>query len=220
MDIKELERLHSEGKTNRTIATLMGVNHKTVAKYLGLSGLKANGRARATREVDGDKSKCSVCGAWDLTTNFPKNHQSSGNEYYLTYCKQCRKQQMYQILSSNYISYLKDKYRRTRVRANKSGITFEISIEAWISQYEKQNGKCFYSDEQMEHVIGQGHSFSVNTVSVDKIYPEKGYVDGNIVFCINRINTIKNNMSLDEMRKWTPDWYERVQNKLRSDSEN
>jgi CTP:phosphocholine cytidylyltransferase-like protein len=37
-----------------------------------------------------------------------------------------------------------------------------------------------------------------------------GYIHGNVVFCCSRINMMKNNMTLDEMREWTPGWYQRV----------
>jgi hypothetical protein len=45
---------------------------------------------------------------------------------------------------------------------------------------------------------------------VDKIIPQKGYVKNNFVFAINKINTCKNDLSLEEIEKWMPDWYDRI----------
>lgn len=47
-------------------------------------------------------------------------------------------------------------------------------------------------------------------ISIDKIIPEKGYVEGNVVLCTNRVNTIKSDLSLEEMKEWIPSWYQKV----------
>lgn len=49
-----------------------------------------------------------------------------------------------------------------------------------------------------------------NSLSIDKIIPEKGYVLGNIIFLSNKINTCKNDLSLEEIKQWMPSWYERI----------
>ena len=36
-----------------------------------------------------------------------------------------------------------------------------------------------------------------NTISLDRIYSSKGYVEGNVVFCCSEINIMKNKMDYD-----------------------
>lgn len=45
-----------------------------------------------------------------------------------------------------------------------------------------------------------------------KRFPKEdgNYVSGNVVFCINKVNTCKNDLSLEEIEKWMPSWYERI----------
>ena len=95
-----------------------------------------------------------------------------------------------------------------KTHAHKCQVPFTISIQDFILQYENQNGKCFYSDIPMECVFGQGKLRYA--LSVDKIIPEKGYIKGNVVFCINVINMSKNDLSLEEIKQWMPDWYKRI----------
>jgi IS30 family transposase len=45
---------------------------------------------------------------------------------------------------------------------------------------------------------------------IDKITPAHGYVKSNVVLCVARVNTIKSDVSLGEMKLWMPGWYQRV----------
>lgn len=51
-----------------------------------------------------------------------------------------------------------------------------------------------------------------NIISIDKVIPEKGYISGNVVLCTNRFNTIKNNLSLEELNKYIPAFYDKIMN--------
>jgi CRISPR/Cas system Type II protein with McrA/HNH and RuvC-like nuclease domain len=78
-----------------------------------------------------------------------------------------------------------------------------------MEQYHSQNGVCFYTDKEMVCKVGEGKNR--DSLSIDKIIPEKGYVKGNVVFCLNRINMAKNDLSLEEIQKWMPEWYSRIE---------
>jgi len=41
-------------------------------------------------------------------------------------------------------------------------------------------------------------------------YGAKSYVKGNVVLCVARVNTIKSDVSLNEMKLWMPGRYERI----------
>lgn len=208
MDTTELTKLHASGLSNRQIATTMGYSHRTVGDNLKKLGLSPNGRRRATRLIDGDLSMCSVCGLWKNTTDFAKGRSGRSDWYYLTYCKSCRRVQQRNRVNSDIEVYMLDKWRRTKVRAGLSGVIFTITRDEWMHQWNEQRGLCFYTDIELVGRVGEGAH--PNSVSADKVIPELGYVLGNVVFCANRINTIKNNASLEEMKRWMPDWFERI----------
>ena len=48
--------------------------------------------------------------------------------------------------------------------------------------------------------------------SFDRVYPQKGYIKGNIVIISNKANRIKTDATVDEIRKVT-DFYEKLLNK-------
>ena len=67
----------------------------------------------------------------------------------------------------------------------------------------------------MSCVLGRGSN--PNQLSVDRIIPELGYIKGNIVLCTQKVNLVKNNLTLREMSEWTPGWYGRVIQKFEDD---
>lgn len=85
---------------------------------------------------------------------------------------------------------------------------FTIDYEYALAQYERQGRVCFYTDREM--AIKAFNGLSSNSMSLDKIVPSLGYVPGNVVWCVNKVNTIKNDISLDEIKEWMPGWYERI----------
>ena len=49
-------------------------------------------------------------------------------------------------------------------------------------------------------------------LSFDKIISEKGYTKENIVLCTYRANAVKQDLTLEEIKKWLPIWYEKIIN--------
>lgn len=65
-----------------------------------------------------------------------------------------------------------------------------------IQQWEKQNGLCFYSGRKMS-ISGDYHT-NLNAMTIDKVNPKLGYVEGNIVMCCRIFNAMKQNLNYDE----------------------
>lgn len=70
-----------------------------------------------------------------------------------------------------------------------------LLIKAW----ENQNGLCYYTKLPLTF---SGTYKSPYYLVVDRIIPEKGYVDGNIALCCNAINKIKSSFTIDELKWW------------------
>lgn len=75
-----------------------------------------------------------------------------------------------------------------------SCVPSDLTVDYLVSLYEKQKGRCFYSDEEMIFgwVDGKVHH---NSLSLDKLDPAKGYVQGNVVWCTYLVNTMKQDMT-------------------------
>jgi CRISPR/Cas system Type II protein with McrA/HNH and RuvC-like nuclease domain len=74
--------------------------------------------------------------------------------------------------------------------------------------YDEQNGRCFYTDKEFEITVGEG--WNPRALSVDRVDPDRGYVVGNLVLCARRVNSIKQDMTIEELQEWVPSWYARI----------
>ncbi|MCA9749601.1 MAG: hypothetical protein KC414_10900 [Romboutsia sp.] len=55
--------------------------------------------------------------------------------------------------------------------------------------------KCFYSGEELE-----SDEKSENQRTFDRVDNTKGYVNGNVVACTKKINHLKNNLTIEEIK--------------------
>lgn len=207
IDENLLLQLHNNGKTNRMIAKQLSIHHKTVATILCKHN-KASVWGNEQIHISPNGAICSKCYTEKPIDQFQHGRKGSTREYRFSYCKDCRNRQTYLNLNSNIESFLSDRYNRLRLRSIKYNIPFKITKERFIAIYHLQHGKCIYSGIDM--VCRVGNKVSKESFSVDKVIPTLGYIDGNIVFCCNRINTIKQDVTLQEMQSWMPLFYSRL----------
>lgn len=206
---KEIIKLHKDGLSNRDIGRRLNIHHKTVAKYLSENNLRSLGYKNKLSEFDGRfEYKCTKCLKILDREMFLLGRKDRRYEYRFTYCKDCRKKQLYLNLNKNINKFLADKFNRLKLRAKNSNIEFNLDKQFLFDLYIKQKGKCFYTDIEMNWGVGKGTSR--NSLSIDRIIYTKGYTKDNIVLCINRVNTIKSDMNLEELKEWIPKWYEKL----------
>lgn len=86
-----------------------------------------------------------------------------------------------------------------RKRSSQKNLPFDISASFLKELYKSQEGLCYYSnipismvkkDESMLH--------DPFKMTLDRIEPEKGYVKGNVVWCAYCVNSMKQNMNLED----------------------
>jgi len=87
-----------------------------------------------------------------------------------------------------------------KMRAEKTGLPFDLDVEYLRDLYEKQQGLCAYTGEVMQ-VQAPKSEPKWPVLSLDKIDPEKGYVKGNVQFVTMRVNTMKNDMTHEQFVK-------------------
>lgn len=102
-----------------------------------------------------------------------------------------------------------ERARSLKQDAKLKGVLFDVSGEYLRHVYDTQLGRCLFSNVYLPWKIGETNNRE-EMLSIDKVIPERGYIEGNIVILSYRINTIKSDVTLEEMRLWMPTWYERL----------
>ncbi len=208
MNYEQLKCLHSKDLTDREIGKIMCKHHQTIRRHLVKIGLQPKREGRKSIEMVGnDQAKCSKCFKIQSLGVFRVQRSGSKYPYRLTYCDTCRTDQKNKSHRQRIDLYLNNVRARIALRSSKLGISCNLSNERLIELFTQQNGLCFYTGMPM-HWKNKGLSRS--SVSVDKIIPEIGYMNENVVLCTQRANSIKADMTLAEMKEWMPGWYERL----------
>lgn len=198
----EILKLHDEQRSNRYIAKELSLARNTVRKCLEKNGRKTHKKHIRLERKDG-QLKCLNCEKF----RDEKLFYNSINRPVCGTCKECRTTKRRDKRKESVENFFQYKWRTTRDRALKTKVPFDLEIKDLIIQFEKQERKCFYTDEEFASFDSTRDR---NTLSVDKITPSLGYVRGNIVLCTLRANVAKNDFTLEEMRKWMPDWAKRI----------
>lgn len=204
----EIIQLHALGLIDKEIGEKLGVCSDAIYYHRKRLGLPANGPTKASLVFDKNGLRiCSKCG-----NPYPDSfYERDGGNSYRRYCNLCRRKQARGYYDEAKLSLEKSLITRCRYwrkRAKDENIPFEINYDYAMDILQKQNFKCFYSElEMFLDGTREDHHYSL---SIDKVVPSLGYIKGNVVFCIHKINLIKNNMTLSEIREWTPKFYKRI----------
>lgn len=148
------------------------------------------------------RKQCSKCNKNLTLLNF---FYSRPRKMYMSSCKKCnskicRKYQSNQRKTGNIAFILKS--RASGIRRNCKALKIKREVDPnlgdlLISQYTLQNGKCFYTGEQMTLT---DYFKNDNFATVDRLDSSKGYIRRNLVFCISLINRMKQNMTIEQFK--------------------
>lgn len=202
-------KLHEQGLTNRAIAKELNVSKSGVGYVVKKFGLISHGHCRKPHNwIDDEHKQCSKCQKCKHIDEYPKARVGREYEYTRTSCQQCVKEYQIVNLQNNIDRYFNDRQRRLKTKCLNGTITYNLSPGYLYELYKIQDGKCFYTGLEMNNNIGKG--LQPDSISTDRIDPNKGYTTGNVVLCQNRINTVKSNLTLDEIKEYMPAWYEKI----------
>lgn len=90
-------------------------------------------------------------------------------------------------------------YLTSLLKKNQRDI-YGLTGEKLLEILNKQNGLCAITKEPLTMILGQGKVLT--NMSIDKIDPPKGYVEGNVQLVCYIVNVMKNVLSLDELYVW------------------
>lgn len=192
-----LRKYINDGIKYRDISKLMKRGHtalKSKINELGIGSYTSTLLENNKKLREQGVYKCNKCKHDDLTIDdfYPTN---------LTCCRTCVKLTTDNNRSklknnSNLDTILKYRYGSSKHRAVKYNMLFDLTIDGLQKIYNKQNGRCYYSDVQLTF-----SSNSDNVLSIDRIDSAIGYILSNIVLCTATVNSMKNDMSINEFKK-------------------
>lgn len=84
-----------------------------------------------------------------------------------------------------------------RKRSKRRNLPCDITVDDLVKLYRKQGGRCYLSGEKM---CLESHNY--NTISLDRINPNRGYVLNNVGLVTWVSNQCKSNLPLQEFYKW------------------
>ena len=140
------------------------------------------------------QKKCNECKKVLPSTEFYTKTKKNNRKILDYACRSCKnKKDM--IYRRNNLE--KTMLKRTKDRAKAKNLPMNITAE-YLKKFVPDNMICPVLGIKME--IGEKNQ-SINSPSIDRIIPEKGYVPGNIIVVSNKANGIKSNATPDEIIK-------------------
>lgn len=128
------------------------------------------------------KYKCQYCGETDPSKFDTNNHLT---------CKHCKNKIRYEKEHADIITSLF--YKSTR-SARKRGLEYNLTKEYIEALLKKQDYKCFYTEVELKNEM----SIFIQP-SIDRIDSNKGYIQGNVVICTVIANTIKQELTINNL---------------------
>lgn len=155
-----------------------------------------------------DQRVCSECrNIFDgVSENFHiKKYTKSGISWNVK-CKECANSGNRKRVSEyrkDFEKFIKHRFASYRCRAKEIGVEFDLDAEYLTQLFKSQEGKCFYTDETIsfENVAETSDRPHLQTPSLDRLSPDKGYIYGNVVWCSYEVNRMKNEMAYETFIK-------------------
>lgn len=157
----------------------------------------------------GENSKvCTRCKK-DLPSTFFRSRNDDNCVYLESKCRNCEKEVAVEYRSKPGYYDKRRKYKASKARDIKFHVQEKISqwrgktagsdldSQYLIDLFNSQSGLCFYTSRPM--VLGARKGVAQpDSLSLDRLVPEKGYTKGNVVWCCYLVNTMKQNLSEEE----------------------
>lgn len=134
-------------------------------------------------------SRCRICKVFRESEEF-------NNKWKSRLCNECLNKAKTENDINAVIFRLREGLTRARGRAKKTSLECSITLTFLINQWNKQNGKCFYSGKDMTVCSGD------LSISLDRINSNVGYTKSNTILCCWRVNIMKNDLNDKQFLEW------------------
>ena len=198
----EIKYRHDAGQRDIQIAAALNLSQATVSRHLKYLGRTVIRLYRQDR-ISSTEALCTRCKKLKLLTEFAQ---------FSSICRKCVYLRKTMLETSSIERYLKRRLTKCKANCKYLGIEFGLSFDHIFSLFVESEGRCFYTDKYLTWAFNDGNSW--DRLSFDRINPIRGYVDGNIVLCTRKANSVKSFLTFREIEKWLPDWYSRLLRKF------
>lgn len=163
-------------------------------------------RKHRCKSIINNRKKCYKCKNFKNVSEFSKNRSTFDG--YQNVCKVCYSN--YDSVKFGYTkknnkikndlrSYFLYKESYLRNKCKKKNLNYNLTKDFLFKLYEKQNRKCYYSGINIKHNIGCS---DYNSISVERLNPNLGYVEENVVLAAFNINSFKGMMNETEFKNY------------------
>jgi len=123
---------------------------------------------------------------------------------YDTRCKSCMKDYRRKCVTKSPERYCKHLLVQLKHRASKENLAFNLNYDDLIGAWNKQNGKCYYTKVPLNLNLQVKKRNRPHEMfpSIDRQIPSLGYTKGNVVWCVYKINRMKDTMSHEDFVKF------------------
>jgi len=142
-----------------------------------------------------DHKWCSNCDLFHPTTDFDRNAAIPGG--LVSRCKHCNNTQRKIRYSTDYAYWLKYIVANKQNKCIKEGVPCDIDLAYMSGQWERQNGRCYYSNLKLSF-----GTRSLDSAWMERVDPTLGYVKGNVVWAAKGLNCLKSDSTEPEFRKF------------------
>lgn len=155
-------------------------------------------RKHICKSIINNEKKCFKCKKIKNIEEFSKNRSTFDG--YQKVCKKCFSE--YDSVKNGYkkksderksdiVKYFKDKTSYLKNKSKLKNLDFDLEGNDLYLKYINQNGKCYFSDIDLKINVGCS---DFNSISIERLDPNKGYTKNNIVISSNAINSFKGMM--------------------------
>ena len=99
-------------------------------------------------------------------------------------------------------SPFRETFRKAKMHSRETKKDFSITLQDLKNQWEKQNGRCIYTNVELSLPLYNTKPPLTEQASLDRIDSSKGYIPGNIQFVCSCINFLKNKLSDLEVKRF------------------
>lgn len=147
---------------------------------------------------------CNICEKFQSWDNFPTRSDRPGKRR--TVCRDCKKLgQRRRYAKHKETNFFRWKTTVTKSRSQKLRVPFDLDPEYLESIW---TGFCPITGQQLDMITERT---SESAAELDRFKPELGYIKGNVHFLSRKMNRIKNNVDIEELRNLIK-WMETVDN--------
>lgn len=151
---------------------------------------------------DNSKKICKTCNDELDFSKYNSKTNKNGKKYYLPSCKKCEQEYLCKILSSEF-GIAKDIVYRKKTFCKKENIPFDLTSDWVLFKLNEIEWKCELTGLPMKFNRKRNknikYEYCWDSISVDRIIPENGYVKNNVRFILNQVNSFKNDGNDERM---------------------